>query len=235
MTRRSSVRAQAREIYRDLAAKKTADPPSPEGFGGQAAQNLTEKVRALYEGSAVPVREIAAIAGVTERTVYKYARKQRWKPRYRWLARGKADRGRRWRQRPGCAPVKGAGARFIRRADKGQPVATGLKATDPAGAARAVESCGTAESLSREAQPAQHQVEAAQRSDALNRAIEGTGSAFKNLREFHQRRGKGPPGPLDIRVEGVLMRVVTMALARWQALVAEEEGSLVSLPLKGGG
>ena len=119
MTRRSSLRAQAREIYRDLAAKKTADPPSPEGFGGQAAQNLTEKVRALYEDSAVPVREIAAIAGVTERTIYKYARKQQWKPRYRWRARGQADRGRRWRQRPGFAPVKGAGARFIRRADSG--------------------------------------------------------------------------------------------------------------------
>ena len=224
MTRRSSLRAQAREIYRDLAAKKTADPPSPEGFGGQAAHNLTEKVCALYEDSAVPVREIAAIAGVTERTIYKYARKQQWKPRYRWLARGQAGRGHRWRQRPGFAPVKGAGARFIRRAEAGQPVATGLKATDPDGAACAAESCAAAESLSREAQQqAQHQAEAAQRSDALNRAIEGTGSAFKNLREFHQRRGEGPPGPLDIRVEGVLMRVVTMALARWQALVAEEE------------
>jgi hypothetical protein len=180
-------------------------------------------VRALYEGSAVPVREIAAIAGVTERTVYKYARKQRWKPRYRWRARGTVDRGRRWRQRPGFAPVKGAGARFIRRADKDKPIATGLKATDPDGAARAVESCGAAASLSREAQ---RQAEAAQRSDALNRAIEGAGSALKNLREFHQRRGKGPPGPLDIRIEGVLMRVVTMALARWQALVAEEEAAL---------
>ena len=65
--------------------------------------------------------------------------------------------------------MKGAGARFIRRADKGKPIATGLKATDPAGASRAVESCGAAESLSREAQ---REAEAEQRSDALNRAIE---------------------------------------------------------------
>ena len=223
MTRRSSLRAQARAIYRDLAAKKTADPPSPEGFGGQAAHNLTEKVCALYEDSAVPVREIAAIAGVTERTIYKYARKQQWKPRYRWLARGQADRGRRWRQRPGFAPVKGAGARFIRRAEAGQPVATGLKATDPDSAARAAESCAAAESLSREAQ---REVEAEQRCDALNRAIELNSTALRNLREFHQRRDKDRPGPLDLRIEGVLMRVVNMALTQWQALVAEEEAAL---------
>ena len=224
MTRRSSLRAQAREIYRDLAAKKTADPPSPEGFGGQAAHNLTEKVRALYEGSAVPVREIAAIAGVTERTVYKYARKQRWKPRYRWLARGTVDRGRRWRQRPGFAPVKGAGARFIRRADKGQPVATGLKATDPAGAARAVESCGAAASLSREAQRRGRGGATVRRAQPRHRMEPAP--PCRNLREFHQRRGKGPPGPLDLRIEGVLMRIVTMTLSQWQALVAEEEAAL---------
>ena len=47
-------------------------------------------MRALYEGSAVPVREIASLAGVTERTVYKYAAKHAWKPRYAWTPDGRA-------------------------------------------------------------------------------------------------------------------------------------------------
>jgi DNA invertase Pin-like site-specific DNA recombinase len=84
MTRRSSVRAQARRNYRDLAAKaapqKATPTPSPspqgrgekkEGGGEKKETKLTECVRALYEDSAVPVREIAALAGVTERTLYK--------------------------------------------------------------------------------------------------------------------------------------------------------------------
>ena len=201
MTRRSSLRAQARAIYREMAAQAPSVPPQE----NSTALNLTEKARALYEDSAVPVREIARLAGVTERTIYKYARKQHWKPRY---------------ARAEFAPVKGAGARFIRRADKGKPIATGLKATDPAGAARAVESCGAAQLLSREAQ---REAEAEQRSEALNRALELNNTALGNLREFHEARGKGPPGPLDIRAEDILMRVVEMALAQVQALVAEEE------------
>ncbi len=39
------------------------------------------QVRALYEESAVPVREIMRRAGVTERTIYKYACKGQWRPR----------------------------------------------------------------------------------------------------------------------------------------------------------
>ena len=48
-------------------------------------------MRALYEDSAVPVREIAAIAGATERTIYKYVAKLGWKRRHHF------------------APAKGAG------------------------------------------------------------------------------------------------------------------------------
>src|SRR6185437_1390909 len=168
----------------------------------EGEQNLTKKVRALYEDSAVPVREIASVAGVTERTIYKYAAKLAWKRRHH------------------VAPARGAGSRFIRREDKDKPFAHGLKATDPAGAAHAIESCDEAQSLSLEAQ---REAEAEQRCDALNRAIELNNGALRNLREFHQARGKGPPGPLDIRAEDILMRVVEMALAQVQALVAEEE------------
>jgi hypothetical protein len=152
MTRRSSQRARAREIYRQMVAarakQEAAPDPSPllasaRGGGEQStAQNLSEKVRALYEHSAVPVAEIAALAGVTERTIYKYAAKQNWTPRYRESADGSRLRGGRWRAAAQLAPVKGAGGRFIRRADKGKPFAAGLKATDPAAAALAAAPAG---------------------------------------------------------------------------------------------
>jgi hypothetical protein len=90
--------------------------------------SLTAQVRALYEDSAVPVREIANVTGVSERTIYKYAAKQRWKRRYARAPDLSSE---------DLAPARGAGARFIRREDKGQPFAQGLKATDPAGARRA--------------------------------------------------------------------------------------------------
>ena len=199
MTRRSSVRAQAQEIYRAMAAEgasvseATPTPnPSPQGGGEQAVLGageksvpqaeegisgerggeqavhgggeLTARVRALYEGSAVPVREIAALAGVTERTIYKYAAKWNWKPRYAW-AHPRAPAfvqprhpaalhklRRQLRRQAKFAPVKGAGGRFIRRDDQGKPFAVGLKATDPAAAARAAAACAEAEALARKAQ-----------------------------------------------------------------------------------
>jgi hypothetical protein len=98
----------------------------------------------------MPVAEIARLCGVTERTIYKYAARGNWKPRYRW----RADGGR-----PAAfAPVKGAGGRFIRRADKGQPFATGLKATDPAGRSRAQADCDAAARHARVAQAEAAQV-----------------------------------------------------------------------------
>jgi len=116
----------------------------------RAPTRLTKRVRKLYEESAVPVREIAAAAGVTERTVYKYAAKHDWRPRYRWRADGARPAGRR--AASGFAPVKGAGGRFIARADRDKPVAAGLKATDPRAASRALAACAQAEALAREAQ-----------------------------------------------------------------------------------
>jgi len=188
MTRRMSTRARAQEIYRETAAAQpsTAPPhapliPAPAGIQddrarlshavpgsplprGRAegenltAQSLTEKVRALYEGSAVPVAEIARLAGVTERTLYKYAQKGRWKGRYAWtdsrIDAGGAKRRRRaaGEKQLAFAPVQGAGGRFIRRADKDKPVARGLKATDPPGARRANAACAQAADLAARAQ-----------------------------------------------------------------------------------
>ena len=99
-----------------------------------------QRLRALYEEDVVPVREIARIAGVTERTLYKY------------IARGA------WRRRHVCAerfaPVQGAGGRFIRRADKDLPFARGIKALDPDGAARALAKADRAAALSAPAKKA---------------------------------------------------------------------------------
>ena len=123
------------------------------GGGAKKETKLTECVRALYEDSAVPVREIAALAGVTERTLYKYVERHNWKRRYRVLPRGNAhedlaaaaaNRGRRRQPSPDFAPAKGAGGRFIRRDDKDKPIAVGLRATDPAGARTAAAHCDEA-------------------------------------------------------------------------------------------
>ena len=170
MTRRSSLRAQAREIYRDLAAKKvaetTSNPPSPQGFGG-------------------------------------------------------VKRRRGLRAKDGFAPVKGA--RFIRRVDKDKPFATGLKVTDPEGAARAASACGEAASMSRQAQrEAQNQAEAERRTERLIRAIEWSSATLGNLRELYERRKERQPGPFDGRYADILFRIAEMALARWQKLLAEE-------------
>ncbi len=229
MTRRSSLRAQAREIYRELVRAKAKQDVAPtltlpRKRGREQEETVTEKVRALYEHSVVPVAEIARVAGVTERTIYKYAQKGGWQPRYAWIDRGGVKRGRGWRAGKDFTPAKGAGSRFIRRADKDKPFAVGFKATDPAGAARATTACGAAASLSREAQ---REAEAEQRSEALNRALELNNTALRNLREFHQARGKGPPGPLDDRIEDVLVRVVTMALTQVQALAAKQSTSVM--------
>jgi hypothetical protein len=103
-------------------------------------------VRKLYEESALPIREIARLVGVTERTIYKYAHKHQWKPRYLWNYEGTRPRprGTGWRARGTMTPVQGAGGRFIARDDRGRPVATGLKSTDPEAAARAGAECAAA-------------------------------------------------------------------------------------------
>jgi hypothetical protein len=239
MTRRCSVRAAAREIYGELAKGRVASAakpdtptpdPSPLKGGGEkkaapaegAAPDLTARVRALYEGSAVPVREIAAIAGVSERTIYKYAAKGCWTKRYRDLPRGEAaaaaNRGRRRRAASDFTPGKGAGGRFIRRADIGKAFAQGLKATDPLGRSRAAAACDRAEVL---ACLAQARAEADKRHDALLRAIDGTTRAFAILRAIRQKAaGRRRMPPNYALLERVAIRHVEAALRRWQRIAA---------------
>ncbi len=222
-------------------------PPLPDACGGGeksaalelTAPSLTEKVRGLYEHSAVPVREIARLAGVTERTIYKYVEKHGWKRRYACAPRDKAvaraNRGRRLRPQPGFEPVKGAGSRFIRREDRGKPVALGLKATDPAGRERAAAACVKAERLSAQAQA---ELRRERHADALIQAIDWTGAACRALSDYRATRAKqrqaqptrkaqpkrqAPPGavPLDERIERVYVRIIEIALARWNAVMDE--------------
>jgi hypothetical protein len=167
-----SLRAQARAIL--MENKPMLDALSAAPAAASPQPSLTERARALYEDSVVPVRDIARLTGVSERTIYKYAHRQNWKPRYRWdaknLARwrpgwsggdapdqgsGKAGaRHRGWQPEPAFAPAKGAGARFIRREDIGKPFPAGLKANDPSGAARAAETCAAAQAASAQAEHA---------------------------------------------------------------------------------
>ncbi len=112
MTRSTSLRAQVRALYAErveattFAAAESAPSltlprkrgreQAVQGGGEQAAARgeaappatretkLTTRARRLYENTAVPVAEIARLCGVTERTIYKYARKGGWKPRYSW-------------------------------------------------------------------------------------------------------------------------------------------------------
>ncbi len=264
---RRSWRAQARANYRDRLAKQATchsagplpnpppqagegtgcagagDPPSPHGFGGRGltAQSLTEKVRALYEGSAVAVAEIARLVGVSERTIYKCAARHHWQPRYAWASDGSRPRGRRrrpaprrgagWPARAKFAPVKGAGARFIRRADKGKRVARGLKATDPAAAARAAADCAQADALARTAQQeARTDYYHKQRQRAwaqINRTLAEINDYADEYGKKHMESGMRARVPAD----DVLMNAMQSTLAGWtdwlEALRREEADSTV--------
>jgi len=138
--RPSSLRAQARRNFRVLTTQSNPhpDPPPFRGRENQACAErdehnsagsddnltlLTQRVRVLYEDSVVPMREIARLAGVHERTLYKYARKCGW---------------RRRNARAGCEKTNHRAPR-------------GLKARDPADTARAAVALDRAMALSDQA------------------------------------------------------------------------------------
>ena len=135
--RLSSLRAQARRNFRVLTTQSNPPPFSGREQQACAAHDehnragpgddltlFTLRVRALYEDSIVPMREIARLAGVHERTLYKYARKCGW---------------RRRNARAGCEKI--TKHRALR----------GLKSRDPAEAARATAALDRAMALSDQA------------------------------------------------------------------------------------
>jgi predicted transcriptional regulator len=234
-----SVRARAREIYGEMAAGEgvtsssvvpSTPLPNPPPQGGReqteqaaraephspapTAPDLTARARALYETSAVPVREIARLCGVTERTIYKYAAKDVWTKRYRRSARdarGDATAPLDF------TPVKGAGGRFIRREDRDKPIARGLKATDPAGRARALAACRKAQRLSRASQA---KAAAEARAEELIRALDFSTQCFKALRVHRSAFLKGrKPTSVQLRIEGLFIAHAEAALRRLEALL----------------
>jgi hypothetical protein len=146
------------------------------------------QVRELYENSPAPVREIAQRAGVTERTIYKYAHKHAWHPRYRWDDDHPCMLGRGWQAAEGFAPVTGAGGRFIRREDAGKPFAQGLKALDPAGRAQAEAECAKA---ARRAHEAAQKAELERLRREAWRALSLMNRCMDDIIRF---RAKNPPG-----------------------------------------
>jgi len=125
---------------------------------------LMQQVRALYEEGVVPVREIAQHVGVSERTLYKYVQRGGWRRRY---AHSDGDGG--GAPCPPSRPVRGAGGRFIRRADAGRPHAHGLLALDPKRAEKAAKRCVGARRRAVEAAQAAERDKAAERHERAAR------------------------------------------------------------------
>jgi hypothetical protein len=149
--RPSSLAAHAQRAYRSVA-EQDAVLSAPTAPQNETPTALTQQIRALYETSAVPVAEIARLAGVSERTLYKYVQKGGWRRRYggKGIAEANARRAKK-RQPRACVTLKGAGGRFIRSEDADQPVRRGLAALDPEREARALSRVERAAALSENA------------------------------------------------------------------------------------
>jgi hypothetical protein len=186
---------------------------------------LTTRVRALYENSVAPVREIARLAGVSERTLYKYVAKGGWRRRNVCLAResaaATANRGRRTTPAPGFAPVKGSGGRFIARAQAELPQAHGLKALDPDGAQEAEARCAHAAMLAdaaaaeamRNAQARAARTKAEQEAHTQVRAFDLLMSALVELATW--QRDAAPVRSRDAqRLAAALERAIFSAMER---------------------
>jgi hypothetical protein len=237
-----SLRADARRRYADLAARSALTDTAAAGArlqageelaeaGEQGASSLTEQVRALYEDSVVPVRELAGIAGVSERTLYKYVQKGDWRRRYVRIARdgavAAANRGRSHKAAPGFAPAKGAGGRFIRREDAGKPHPRGLKALDPQGAREAAAGCDRAGALAQEATAAallrRRRVAAEKNSQAQVRAFELLAAALLDLiKRQIETESAGPPRArrLAARIGAAILRLMMWLCGNRDAGVA---------------
>ncbi len=167
----------------DLSSPRLAD-----ARGG--GETLMARVQALYEDSAVPVREIARLCGVTERTLYRYVETGGWRRRYIVRPRGQAaaasNRGRRWQRASGLEPVTGAGGRFIARAEAERPAVHGLKALDPGARARAATSCAAAGSR---AAKAWARADKRQVWEARIAAINAVSAAMAAYNRFRATRG----------------------------------------------
>ena len=262
MTPRMSVRAEARRLYAEMVgegspaqlgpATLTPDPSPQEPATGRAAPaarpgeageqavpaggekaDLMAHLRAMYEDSIVPVRDIARHAGVTERTLYKYARKQAWKPRYAWMPDGSRPpagpaRRRFSEQRERAlqvAPAKGAGGRFIRRDDIGVPFAQGIKATDPAARAAAAQACAAAD---RAAARAMLEAECRSAWQGTSQMLDWVLRVFRRLDRFTNAARKAGR-PIEPVHERIIWRELGIAGDSWAAAQRVEREARLAL------
>ena len=262
MTPRRSVRAEARRLYREMvgegggASANTAPPtpdPSPplaepvigpaqEGrtrwlAGGGEKPDLMAHVRRMYEDSIIPVRDIAQRAGVTERTLYKYARKRNWKPRYAWMPDGSRPPARPGRRRwtpaqekqqaraEQFAPGQGAGGRFIRREEIGTPFAHGIKAVDAAGRAAAAEASAEADRIAERARLEAECRSAWQaKSEALAWVVQGL-RQLNRLTDAARKAGR-EIDPID---ERCVWRQIDVAKDSWTFAIRDEQAAQAAL------
>jgi hypothetical protein len=240
-TKISADEARKEEVSAHTEAGTPTPNPSPQGGGEQAVPNgdaarraekkpyvappavgpdLMAQVRALYEDSDVPVREIARRAGVTERTLYNYVERYAWRRRYKLVARDEAvaaaNRGRSLQPRDGFAAAKGAGGRFIRREDAGKPHASGLKALDPAARAEAEADCAEA---ARVAARAREEAEEERRFESGIRAGELMHRLTRELFRDVDQRGTRKPTPLECRLEAGRYDLLLTVCEEWKSLL----------------
>jgi hypothetical protein len=169
------------------------------------------RVQALYEDSAVPVSEIARLVAVNERTLYRYVALGNWKRRYPFQ-----------KPRPDYPQVRGAGGRFIPRADADKPVVHGLKALDPEARAQAALACAAASARHARAKA---KVDATQVWEARRRAIDSVTKAMAAYSRWRQGRARraakffheGGPSDAkradDARTEALYVGQIEAALA----------------------
>jgi Putative ATPase subunit of terminase (gpP-like) len=215
MTERTSLRRAARAQFRALAE---AQPRAVAPEAGLTANPtpLTTEVQSLYEAGVVPVREIARMAGVTERTVYKYAERGGWKRRYA-------------RRNP-----RGAGGRFVVAEDEGKPHAAGLKALDPDGAQAAAATCARAGALAdaamAEARARAAQARADKAAEARVRTLESLGKTFSALLKAlpeDDSPSAGEAFALAERIGCAILTAMGQALARPRPIADAAPGSML--------
>lgn len=115
----------------------------------------------------MPVREIARLAGVSERTLYKYVQRGGWQ--------------RRHARAGGTAMAKGAGGRFVPREEAPAPHSGGLKALDPLAGEHATAQANEAQSLSDQA--AARALEEAERQHQTERDVRTLNFILSALRD----------------------------------------------------
>jgi hypothetical protein len=128
-----------------LSGGGSAHAPAQQQHAGLTP--LTLQVQDLYENSAVPVRDIARLVGVHQRTLYKYVQKYRWRRRYNIPGVAEKPKPPQKPSRFTLQP-RGTGGRFVARERASAPALHGLKALDPAAAARAAAACARAKEVS---------------------------------------------------------------------------------------